>query len=288
MRLICASIMVTAILTVAVSAFADEQPMVVKSRTRLFKQPDAMGRYFCDLVEGEQVSIISKSADGWYTVGTAHTTKSGERIVGYIGPGLLVAPKLAAASQKAASPLPAEGEKKLPAAPGAGTAASPPPEITLVINAPTIESQLQTTAGKKDAESATRDKELEAQKKALADAAVASADKDKAIEVLRAQAAETATKLATLQSSVENEAFRLFIEKSSPVKLRGFGSVRLVPLLDDYLVIIPPDLAKGVEPFFAKIRKVVVAGKAATYLVCDRKYFVPAGAAKIEDDRGNK
>jgi hypothetical protein len=122
-----------------------------------------------------------------------------------------------------------------------------PVRIALQANVPTIETQLKT-----------------------------SADKDIALSALRAQAADTATKLAAVQGSVENEAFRLFIEKASTVKLRGFGSVRLVPLLDDYLVIIPPALAKNVDIFFAKIRKRVLVGKAATYLICERKYFVPA------------
>lgn len=172
----------------------------------------------------------------------------------------------------------------------AETIVSTPHEITLLPNIPTIESQLKTLAEKKDAELAALNKTLEAEKKALADMAITSADKDQAISALRAQAADSATKLATAQASVDIEIFRLLNEKVSTVKLRGFGSVQLIPLLNDYLVIIAPELAKNVDPFFSKIQKRIVVGKAGTYLICDRKYFVPAPSASLDDDlqRGDK
>lgn len=147
-------------------------------------------------------------------------------------------------------------------------------EISLVPSVVTCDSQLQSLA---------------AYKKELSAAIAAGADKDKAIATLRAQASESATKLAALQSTVEFEAFELLSEKASTVRLHGFGAVRLVPLLDDYLVIIPPDLAKGVDTFFAKIRKVTHVGKSSTYLICDRKYFVPAAPAIAADsDKGGQ
>jgi hypothetical protein len=271
---ICAAIMMTVFLLV-VTAFAGEQQMTVKNRTKLYKQADASGECYRYLKAGETVSVISR-ADGWSKVGTAYKFESGKRIVGYIKSDLLVASKPPAPGPIPFPPVVGAGDKKVIVTTTAEVVATPPHEITLVSNVPTAEAQLKALAEKKSAELASLGKELDAQKKVLVEAAAAGAGKDKALEALRAQAADMATRLADLQASVENEAFRLFIEKASTVKLRGFGSVRLVPLLDDYLVVIPPDLAKSVDTFFAKIRKVVLVGKAGTYLVCDRKYFVPA------------
>lgn len=157
-------------------------------------------------------------------------------------------------------------------------------EIAMVPLLPTCEVQLAAQTEKADAKVADLAKELEKQKKAMLDATVLNGEKDQAVAALRAQTAESMLKLVKLQASVENEVFRLFIEKASSVKLRGFGPVQLVPLLNDYLVIISPDLAKNVDSFFSKIRKVVVVGKGGTYLICDRKYFVAAAPPELKDD----
>jgi hypothetical protein len=259
-----------------VSAFAGgDHQMVVKARIKLYQRPDASSVCYRYLDEGEKVSVFSKTDDGWLKVGTAYKFDTGKRMIGYINPDLTVVNKA-----KAPAPTPSASSTSDGTTKTITTATEPSPpttrEITLVSNVSTVESQLKDLEEKKNAELSSLRKDLDAQKKALATETAAAADKDKAIEVLRVQAADAATKLSAVQSSVEDEAFRVFSAKASTVKLRGFGPVKLVPLLDDYLVIISPDLAKGVDTFFAKIRKVVHVGKSATYMVCDRKYFVPA------------
>ena len=156
-------------------------------------------------------------------------------------------------------------------------------EVTLNSSVETAESQLKMMVSKKEAEVSVLTQEIEIQKKTLADANTANADKDLTISALRTQAAESATKLAAIQASAEAEVLSLLSENVSNVKLRDFGSVRLIPLLNDYLVIIPPELSQKVDFFFSKIQKRVLVGKTGIYLICDRKYFVPATAASHPD-----
>lgn len=270
MKQICMAIIGVTFLSV-VSAFGADE-LVLKARVKLFKRPDTASPCYRYLEEGEKVYILMKSADGWLKVGTDHKLESGKRMVGYINPDLPVVQK---ASTGATDVKPAPTAEKAPGAP------VPISEITLISAVPTCESQIKAQVEKHSSERAALVKELDVQKKALLDAAATGSAKDKTIESLRAQAADNATKLAGIQNSVDFEAFRLLSEKASVVRLRGFGSVRLVPLLDDYLVIIPPDLGNQVKTFFAKIRKSVLVGKAGTYLICDRKYFVPAAPAAV-------
>ncbi len=265
---ICAAIMMVVFLSV-VTAFAGDSQLVLKARIKLYKAADATSIVYRYLDAGEPVTVLSKGEDGWMRVGTAYKFDTGKRMTGYINPDM--------AAKKAAAKSPSVPSTEKPAVtpviPHVHSAESvPPSEITLVSTVPTCDAQLKALTEQK----AALGKELDVQKNALAAANAAGADKDKAIEAIRAQAAESATKLAGLHASVEVEVFSLLAEKASTVKLRGFGSVRLVPLLDDYLVVIPPELSSQVNAFFAKIRKSVLVGKAGTYLICDRKYFVPA------------
>ncbi|WP_205743315.1 hypothetical protein [Geobacter sp. FeAm09] len=243
------------ILSVA-TAFAGDQ-MELKSRVRIFKRPDVTSPCFRYLEEGEKVSILSKLADGWLKVGTAHKLESGKQMVGFINPD-----------------LPAKKTSVTAGGQPPATIAAPR-EIALASSVATCDSQLQTLTQQKGAQIAALQKELDSLKSSLAASTATSTEKDKTVAALRAQAADSATKLSGVQNTVEYEAFKLLSEKATTVRLRGFGSVRLVPLLDDYLVVIPPELSNQMG-FFSKIRKVVLVGKAGTYLICDRKYFVPA------------
>lgn len=154
-------------------------------------------------------------------------------------------------------------------------------EVALISNPQTAETQLKMLVDTKEAE-------LLVLNQKNAEVSAANAEKDLTISALRAQASDSASKLVALQTSVEVEVFKLLAENVSNVKLRDFGSVRLIPLLNDYLVIIPPELSQKVDFFFSKIQKRILHGKAGTYLICDRKYFVTATKQPDVIQKGDK
>ena len=164
----------------------------------------------------------------------------------------------------------------------------PVDEVTLAPQTPDCDVQLASILEQQKAQESGQAKELARLKKEVLDITTLNTEKDKTIFAVRGQAAEALTKLAAQQSSVESEVFRLLSERATRVKLRGFGGVELVPLLNDYLVVIAPEQAKEVDSFFAKIRKVVVTGKSGTYLICDRKYFVSVASPAESADTGEK
>ena len=265
----------------AVTAFSADQ-LVIEKHIKLHKRPDKASSGNCYLESGDIVTVLSREGDNWLKVSGKTRCFKGKKVTGFIKHAMPVAKKADALS----APLQVAAVKPPVTTIAPPVHATQVDEITMVPVVPTCDAELAALNEIKNAQAGYLSKEIEKQKKALAEAANTAAEKDKSIATLRAQAADAMLKLAKEQASVENEFFRLLGERASSVKLRGFGPIKLVPLLNDYLVVISPDLAKNVDGFFSKIRKVVVVGKAGTYLICDRKYFVAAPLPELVGGAG--
>ena len=107
-------------------------------------------------------------------------------------------------------------------------------------------------------------------------------EKKAALEAALKDAADSKKQIEVLKASPSAEFFQRIDAKGENVKLRGFGSIRLIPLQDDYLVVVPANLSEKAEVFFAKVRKTVIPVNGAIFVICGKKYFTGATTAPVE------
>lgn len=113
--------------------------------------------------------------------------------------------------------------------------------------------------------------QLAAQEDALKSAPLAA---NKEVQKLTKELESAHAELDQLRGSPGIEMFTALDAKGENVKLRGFGSIRLIPINNDYLVLLPASQAKKAEALFPKTNPVELVGKVNAFFFTDKRYFV--------------
>ncbi len=257
------SLLILCFLCLVQTAHAEKGPLTIKSSIRLYKNPDQKSICYRYLRPGDRVTVLEEE-NGWSKVETGFRMGNGRMMSGYIQV------LFAAAS-------PSSETKRVSLNQPTFTSPAGLTEISLVENVQGIEAKAVALVEAKkrlEGETAAQKGEIERLQKAVTGKAAEQ-------ETTQKDAAACRQKLAELQSSPSAELFGLLDARGENVRLRGLGNVRLIPLHEDYLLVIPVSLAKQAESFFAKIRKTVLTGKGNAYYLCNRRYFttLPGGEA---------
>lgn len=93
--------------------------------------------------------------------------------------------------------------------------------------------------------------------------------------------------LSPVEPVDKDDFFQLAAVRGKDVRLTGIGVVRMIPLVEDYLFVIPTTQAREAVAVFAKIEHVVFAGKKSVYYVCTKKHLASkptAATAKSKEE----